>query len=139
MSVVKKFSEIMIGDKIPIVTKKITQEKIDIYAEASGDFNPIHIDEEFARQTPFKGTIAHGLLTLAYISEMMVQWSGKKWFTGGELKLTFLSPVRPGDTIVTGGEVKEKNKEEKQVLLEVSSANQEGKVVAAGNVTVSYE
>ena len=67
------------GDSLPTVVKHITQKDINLYAEASGDFNPIHIDETFAAQTPLGGTIAHGMLILAYISEMMTTAFGKSW------------------------------------------------------------
>ena len=59
------------GGEVPAVVRSITQEKIQRYAEASGDFNPIHVDEEYARRSPFGGTIAHGMLALAYISSMI--------------------------------------------------------------------
>lgn len=63
-----KLSDIHPGDSLPSVIKHITQREINLYAEASGDFNPIHIDESFAAQTPLGGTIAHGMLILAYVS-----------------------------------------------------------------------
>ena len=53
------------------VTRTLTQEMLNAYAEASGDFNPIHTDEAFAKTTPMGGTIAHGMLVLSFISEMM--------------------------------------------------------------------
>ncbi len=62
--------EICQGETLPPVVKHITQEKINLYAEASGDFNPIHVDKSFAAQTPLGGTIAHGMLILAYVSEI---------------------------------------------------------------------
>ena len=71
------FSSVAVGDIIPPIRKKVNQKIIDAYAEASGDYNPIHVDPEFAKDTIFKGTIAHGLLTLSYISQMMVKWAGK--------------------------------------------------------------
>ncbi len=56
---------------------------------ASGDFNPIHVDESFAAQTPFGGTIAHGMLILAYVSEMMTLAFGQSWLSGGKLSVKF--------------------------------------------------
>src|SRR5947208_15027974 len=61
-----------VGDVLPSVTKTITQAKINRYAEASGDHNPLHLDPAFAATTLFGGTIAHGRLVLAYVSEMSV-------------------------------------------------------------------
>ena len=81
------------------VTKALTQEMIDAYARASGDFNPIHIDPDFARTTPMGGTIAHGMLVLASISEMMTAAFGEAWVRTGKLEVRFRAPARPGGTI----------------------------------------
>jgi len=105
-------TEIHQGNTIGPVVKNITQEKIDLYAEASGDFNPIHIDESFAASTPLGGTIAHGMLILAYASEMMTLAFGQKWITGGKLSAKFKEPARPGDTVTINGtidSIKEQN------------------------------
>ena len=88
-----------IGEKLPELVKNITQEGINRYADAAGDFNPIHVDEEFARSTPFKGTIAHGFYVFAFLSELMTCQFGKRWVHGGRVDVRFKRPVRPGDTI----------------------------------------
>ena len=98
-------AEIHQGETLPPVVKHITQEKINLYAEASGDFNPIHIDESFAAQTPLGGTIAHGMLILAYVSEMMTLAFGKSWLSGGKLSVRFKAPARPGDTLTVSGKL----------------------------------
>ncbi len=61
----------MSAPDVASVSKTLSQAMIDAYAEASGDHNPIHIDPDFARSTPLGGTIAHGMLVLATIAEMM--------------------------------------------------------------------
>ncbi len=98
-------SEICEGKNLPPVVKNITQEKINLYAEASGDYNPIHIDESFAAQTPLGGTIAHGMLILAYVSEVMTQAFGLSWASGGKLSVRFKMPARPGDTLTVSGKI----------------------------------
>ena len=85
--------------EIPSMARLVSQEVIDRYAAASGDFNPIHVDPEFARQTPFGGTIAHGMLVLAYVSGALTSAFGRRWWEGGRLKVRFQGPVRSGDTI----------------------------------------
>jgi 3-hydroxybutyryl-CoA dehydratase len=86
------------------LSRRITQQGIQRYAEASGDYNPIHVDEEYARATPFGGTIAHGMLVLAYLSEMMAAAFGYDWLAGGRLKVRFRAPARPGDTLTARAE-----------------------------------
>lgn len=125
------------GDELVAVRKEVTQEKINQYAEASGDLNPLHIDPEFGKTTFYGGTIAHGLLTLAYISEMMAKSFPKGWLAGGKFTASFLAPVRPGDTITTRGIVKRKKEEEGQrvVVCEVFCENQKGERVVAGEAS----
>jgi 3-hydroxybutyryl-CoA dehydratase len=72
---------------------------INRYADASGDRNPLHVDPAFAVTTPFGRTIAHGLLTLAFISQLMTEWAGNRWAEGGELDVSFVGPVFPGDEV----------------------------------------
>jgi len=79
--------------------RALSQAMIDRYASASGDFNPIHIDAAFAATTPMGGTIAHGMLVLALIAEMMTAAFGRDWLTGGKLEVRFRAPARPGDTL----------------------------------------
>jgi 3-hydroxybutyryl-CoA dehydratase len=72
---------------------------LNAYADASGDHNPIHIDEAFAKTTPMGGTIAHGMLVLSFISEMMAGAFGAQWLSTGSLDVRFRAPARPGDTV----------------------------------------
>ena len=89
----------MSAPEVAPITRDLTQAMIDAYAEASGDHNPIHIDQEFARSTPMGGTIAHGMLVLTFISEMMTVTFGEAWLSGGTLDVRFRAPARPADTI----------------------------------------
>ncbi|MDO8690036.1 MAG: MaoC family dehydratase [Dehalococcoidia bacterium] len=125
------------GDELSPVSKKITQEKVNQYAEASGDFNPLHIDPEFAKTTFYGGTIAHGLLSLAFISEVMTKAFAKGWLAGGKLTVSFLAPVRPGDDITARGIVKKKKEEDGQriVVCEVFCENQKGEKVISGEAS----
>ncbi len=81
------------------MARLVSQDVIDRYAAASGDHNPIHVDPEYARGTPFGGTIAHGMLVLAYISEAMTAAFGRRWWEGGRLRVRFKAPARSGDTV----------------------------------------
>ncbi len=126
------------GMSLPELIKVVRQEKIDLYAEASKDFNPIHIDEDFAKKTPLGGTIAHGMLILAYISQMMTAAFGRDWLSGGKLDVRFKSPARPGDTITVSGEIQRVEKIEGRSLVRcaVDCHNQHGEPVITGEATV---
>jgi acyl dehydratase len=116
----------------------VTQEDINRYARASRDFNPIHIDEEFARQTPAGGTIAHGMLVLAYVSQMMTAAFGRDWLTGGRFNIRFKTPARPGDVLAIQGKVEKiQNEIEKTVVsCSVLCANQKNETVITGEAIV---
>jgi 3-hydroxybutyryl-CoA dehydratase len=133
-----KLSDIHQGDSLPSVVKQITQKDINLYAEASGDFNPIHVDESFAAQTPLGGTIAHGMLILAYISEMMTEAFGQSWLSGGKLSVRFKAPARPGDTITTSGKIDSIEHKEgiPYVNCSIESCNQKGETVITGGAVV---
>jgi len=133
-----KLSDIHQGDSLPSVIKHITQREINLYAEASGDFNPIHIDESFAAQTPLGGTIAHGMLILAYVSEMISEAFSKSWLEGGKLSVRFKAPARPKDTITTSGKIDSIEYKEgvPYVNCSLECCNQKGETVITGGAVV---
>lgn len=133
-----KLSDMYQGDSLPSVVKQITQKDINLYAEASGDFNPIHVDETFAAQTPLGGTIAHGMLILAYISEMMTEAFGESWLAGGKLSVRFKAPARPNDTITTSGKIDSIEHKEgvPYINCSIESCNQKGETVITGGAVV---
>jgi 3-hydroxybutyryl-CoA dehydratase len=88
--------------------RTITQSQLDAYAKASGDFNPLHLDQEFAATTGFGGIIAHGMLTLALISENMAGEFGIDWLTTGGLRVRFKGAAYLGDRIATRRQIIEK-------------------------------
>jgi 3-hydroxybutyryl-CoA dehydratase len=104
----------------------VTQEQINAYAEASGDFNPLHIDPEFAAKTDLGGTVAHGMLILAYLSEFMTENFGENWINSGSLSARFKGAAYPGDTILVSGNVNNIEYEEDFILVEcdVTCSNQ---------------
>ena len=93
------------GDPLETIIRTITQAQVEAYAKAAGDYNPIHLDPEFAAKTPFGRRIAHGMLTLAIVSEMLTSAYPEHWAFGGRLKVRFRGPVFPGETVQTSGEV----------------------------------
>lgn len=117
-------------------TKKniITEKDIELFAQASGDFNPLHLDEQFAEKTIFKKRIAHGMLSASYISAILgTVLPGNGSIYLGQT-LNFLKPVYIGDeitTIVTVTEVKNK-----KVILETKCVNQKEEVVTIGEAKI---
>ena len=126
---------------LPDIKKAVLQQNINLYAEASQDFNPIHVDEDFAKNTPLGGTIAHGMLILAYISQMMTDAFGQSWLSKGRLSVRFKAPARPGDTITVSGKIRRVEKNEDMTLIhcDVLCANQSGEPVIIGETEVGVK
>lgn len=127
------------GSNLQTLKKEIIQNNINLYAQASKDFNPIHIDEEFARKTPLGGTIAHGMLVLAYVSQMMTSNFGEDWIRGGKLSAKFKAPARPGDIMTISGKVRkiEKDASMTTIKCDVLCANQSGEAVISADGTLT--
>ena len=90
---------------LPKVSKTIDQEQLRAYSQASGDWNSLHLDAEFAASTKFGGIIAHGMLTLAFISEMMTVAFDRAWLEAGSLRVRFKGAAYLGDRVEARGRV----------------------------------
>lgn len=137
----ERLSDYKEGMSLPELKKTVRQEQVNLYAKASQDFNPIHIDEEFARKTPLGGTIAHGMLILSYVSQMMTATFEQSWLTGGKLNVRFKAPARPGDTITIAGKIRGIDKNGTQTLVDcdILCVNQKGETVISGEAKVEVK
>jgi 3-hydroxybutyryl-CoA dehydratase len=124
---------------LPSLVRQLSQEKINKYAEAVGDFNPIHVDPAFASKTSFGGTIAHGMMVLAYISEVMQAAFGEYWISSGKVSVRFKSPARSTDKVTINGKVESiKESAENHVYkCIVDCHNQDGETIIVGDTEVS--
>ncbi len=131
MATGKSIHELKVGDSAQI-SKTITETDIELFAKAIGDFNPIHTHEAYAQKTQFKGRIAHGALSLGFISAILgnILPGHGAIYLSQEVK--FLAPVRIGDTITAKVEVMELIPEKNRVKFRTSCMNQEGKIVVDG-------
>jgi 3-hydroxybutyryl-CoA dehydratase len=122
-----------------VIEVEITQAGIDAYAEVAGDFNPIHVDPEYAAQTPFGGTVAHGFYVLSFGSVLLGRLFGRRWFEGGAMDVRFKRPARPGDRMRVWAYEKGKTAQEGGPALEVGIVweNQNGETLLEGTACVS--
>jgi len=126
---------IKVGDSAEI-TKTIEQADIEAFADVTGDHNPVHIDEEFAKTTRFGKRIAHGMLTASLISSVLAtELPGEGSVYLGQT-LQFVAPVFPGDEITARVTVKEMREDKPIVKLETVCVNQRDEVVIRGEATV---
>ncbi len=112
MTQLQAYEGYSVGDQLDEIVQSVDQSMINAYADASGDINPLHIDPEFAKTTFFGRTIAHGLLTLAFVSRVLSAWNWHGWAYGGDLNVSFLGPVYPGDSVRVSGEIDQIEKRE---------------------------
>ena len=127
----KFIDEIKMGDSAQI-SNTVTEKTIKDFAEATGDFNPIHLDQAYAEKTYFKGRIAHGVLSVGYISSVLGNLLPGP---GGILlsqEVKFLAPVRIGDIITAKAEVIEMIPKKNRIKLKTTCTNQKGEVVVDG-------
>ena len=132
----KTIDELTVG-QFASFSKTISESDVYLFAGITGDLNPAHVDEEYAKGTYFKTRIAHGMLTASFISTIigtLLPGPGSIYL-GQELK--FLAPVRFGDTITATAEVDEIIADKKQIRLKTYCTNQDGTVVVDGQAIVS--
>jgi 3-hydroxybutyryl-CoA dehydratase len=127
----KSIQELKIGDSTKI-SKTITEADIELFARATGDFNPIHLDQAYAEKTMFEERIAHGLLSIGFVSAILgnILPGHGTIYLSQEIK--FLAPVRIGDTITARVEVLELILEKNRAKFRTSAMNQDGKLVVDG-------
>jgi acyl dehydratase len=128
-----------VDSALPTLDKHITQEGIRRYAEASLDFNPLHLDQAFAEKSQFGGVVAHGMLLLGFLSELMTRAYGGAWAANGRLKVQFRSPARPGDRVTVTGRVTgaADTPEGRRFTCALEGRNQRGEVLLTGEAQVT--
>lgn len=127
--------DIKIGDSFSI-TRQITDELVRSFAELSGDFNRIHLDEEFAAKTRFGRRIAHGMLSGAFISAVLGNEFRERKIVYLSQTMKFTAPVFLGDTITTTATVSNLREEKGIVFLETICKNQTGETTLRGEAAV---
>jgi len=121
------------------VTKTISNEQISDYANASGDRNLLHLDDTFAASTQFGGIIAHGMLTLAFLNEMLVRSFGEYWLKNGSLKVRFKGAAYPNDKLTSAGNLIKQTTDSNQQQLNYSIlvSNHKDEEIITGNIRVA--
>lgn len=130
-----KYADIQVGDNASM-SKTVSEHDVYTFAGVSGDFNPVHINAEFAKTTMFKERIAHGMLSAGFISAVLgTALPGVNTIYLSQ-ELVFKAPVKFGDTITATVEVIEKIVAKNRLVLKTIATNQDGTVVVDGKATV---
>jgi 3-hydroxybutyryl-CoA dehydratase len=128
--------KISLGDAAEF-SKTVSETDVYLYAGIIGDFNPAHLNEAYAQKTFFKTRIAHGMLTAGFISTILGTQLPGPGTIYMKQSLSFLAPVRFGDTITARAEVVEIIAEKNRIRLKTTCTNQDGTVVLDGEAVVS--
>jgi len=136
------FEEFHIGEQFETASRTVTETDVVNFAGVSGDFHPLHMDEAYARTTPFKGRVAHGLCGLSIASGLAVQTGvfDKSLLAFWKMNWKFNRPVRIGDTLTVKMEVAGKNETHQKdrgiIVFAVLVNNQDKETVQEGQWTV---
>ena len=123
------------GQVLPALVKDVSQRRIDVYSGVKP--RSIHSDETWARQKGFRACLAQGMMSTAYVSQMMVNLLGPSFARGGTMSMAFIKPVYAGDRLSVHGIIKDKQPDNgaTRVVAEVWVENQHGEKTAVGHAT----
>lgn len=131
----KTAASISLGEELPPVTKPIAQRQIDAYSGVRP--YSIHTDADWAKKKGFAAPLAQGMMSTAYVSQMMVNFLGEGFVRGGRIGVAFIKPVMAGDTLTMHGAVKSKDPEagRTRVTVEFWCENQQGVKTMVGTAS----
>ena len=113
-----RFEDLKVGDDLPVYSKVVKREDVKAYADASGDQNPLHQDDNFARSVGFPGIIAHGMFTMAHLATTLTRWAGEP-ASLKRIKVQFRAVVYMDETIQAGGTIAALDPETRTATVDV--------------------
>ncbi|WP_313235757.1 MaoC/PaaZ C-terminal domain-containing protein [Sporosarcina ureae] len=133
--------ELTVDQKLePMVKPPITKVQLAQYAGASGDFNPLHLDDDFAQKIGMDGVIAHGMLVMGFLGEYVMKIAGKEARVAN-LKMRFGKMTVPGDEIRCSGIVERTYEENGKpcIALELTAEKASGEIVGSGSAILQLK
>lgn len=129
------FAEMNVGDSASL-SKTVTESDILTFAGITMDFNPVHVNAEYAKESVFGERIAHGMLSAGFISAVLGTTlpGPNAIYLGQELKFT--APVKIGDTVTATATITEKREDKRILKLQTTVTNQRGEIVVDGNAVI---
>ena len=134
-----RFDEVMVGDELPVVEKPpLSRATLALFADASADRNPVHIDIDAARAAGLPDVVGHGMLTMAYLGQVLTGWVRQSAIRSYSAR--FVAPTRLGDALTCTARVAEKRPAGAQstVRLELKVVDQFGEVKVLGEAEVQF-
>jgi acyl dehydratase len=134
----RSFDTVAVGERLPsLEVPAVTRAALALYAGASGDHNPIHIDIDYAREAGLPDVFAHGMLSMAWLGRLLTEWTPQQ--TIREFNVRFTALTRVGERIVCTGRVADKLERngERLVRVVVETANDAGEVKLSGDALIA--
>jgi acyl dehydratase len=113
-----RFEDVNVGDEIPPLSKVVKREDVKAYADASGDQNPLHQDDDFARSVGFPGIIAHGMFSMAHLTKAITDWLGDPGALK-QMRVQFRAVVFMDETLVARARIASLEPSTKRAKLEI--------------------
>lgn len=131
-----QFDSVQIGDALPALQlAPVDRASLALFAGASGDHNPIHIDVDFARKAGMPDVFAHGMLGMAWVGRLITNWFPQAQLRSFDVRFAGITHL--GNAIHCTGRITEKNEANRWVRVEVQSTNQYGQIKIAGDAWVA--
>lgn len=132
-----RFDEISVGDRESILVR-VSAESLAAFAALSGDVNPLHVDDEFARERGFPGPVAHGLLVASFFSRLVGTMLPGRDCLLQQVRFDFKAPVTAGEALIFSVEVVQKVEAVKALVLDARATGEEGLVRVVGRIQVGF-
>jgi 3-hydroxybutyryl-CoA dehydratase len=130
-----KYKDISVGDRFSF-KRFVSKKDVKGFARLTGDFNPLHMDENFAKKTQFKGTIMHGMLAASLFSPLIGMRCPGRYALLLSQEIRYLKPIRPNSTLRVSGEVVNKIDSIKVVVVKTSLYGRGKNILVEGQATV---
>ncbi|MDB5868157.1 MAG: acyl dehydratase [Polaromonas sp.] len=130
---------LQVGDTLPVHhAGPVSRSVLSLFAGGSGDHNPIHLDVDFARQAGFNDVFAHGMLSMAYLGQLLSHWAAPEQLRAFSVRFAAITPVNA--RVTATGSVVEKFEEngEQRLKLAVQTALESGEITLAGEAVVAF-
>jgi len=126
---------VTVGTTLPVLVKEVSQRKVDAYSVVRP--RSIHTDESWARAKGFRTCLAQGMMSTAYVSEMMTKLLGAGFVKGGTMSMAFIKPVYAGDRLTVHGRIKDRRDDNgaTRITVDVWCENQDGEKTAIGTAS----
>ncbi len=137
---VPTFDQVKVGDELPALKlPRITRTTLALFAGASGDHNPVHIDLDFAKAAGMPDVFAHGMLSMAYLGRFLTNWAPQTQLRHYAVRFSAITPI--GAKLTCGGKVVEKLERngEQVVKLEIGVVDDKGELKLSGDALVALK